>query len=1084
MLVREGSPGLAKLSCPRLAAVHPRERLFLRLDECLKHTAAWVCGVPGAGKTTLLSSYVGARKLRTLWYRADSGDSDPAVVCHYLQLAARRTAPRAAGEIPAQGSAQAVDFESFFRRFFASFYACVGKARLLLIDDAQEALASAGFRQLLLAAISEAPDHIGLVIVSRTRPPGDFARLLANSELALLGPDELLFAEEESIAVQQLGKPMARGRATAQMRKLHQVTGGWAAGLKLLLQLDNPDSAAMASGQVVGDAALLDYLSSEVLDRQPEGVRSFLLKVAHLPHMTPSMASVLGGCADAPRILEAMHSDNLFTAMREVGGELHYEFHPLLRRFLLLRSRLALSDEERDRAARLAAALLAERGDADAAAQVLISAGHWEDLQRLIIDHAASLLDHGWHRTLSVWLDALPADWVANDSWLSYWQGAALAPQDPSAARAKFANAYRLFKERRAGDGSLLAWSAIVDQICLEWDDFSQLDHWLDEAAILHTAFGAPRAELAERFAASMFGALLFRRPDDPAIHGWADRLLSLIEACPDYSRRILLGCNLQIHYAVGVGLTVELGRLMKAVDPPAGSVLTPLAEILLCALRSIYLWSRGQSAEAADAAESGCRLARMSGVRVWDCLLNALQIYAWLNSGELARGCAALAQMERCLDPRRKLDVAHHHYLAALLSLSAEQGALALSHIQSANALAGRYGGPQQHALGSLAQAQALHAVQRRSEAWTCLERGRRIAQSMRSDMLCFQADLCAACFALDEGDDTRCAQALQSAFTVGAAQEYLNHHNFRPALMARLCAFALAHRIVPEYARRLIRQRGLAPPSVEVDHWPWPVRIYTLGRFSLVVDDQTVAESGARLQAKPIELLQTLITLGGRRIAIPILVETLWPEAESKGGRGAFESSLSRLRRLLRHDEALLIESGRLTLNPMLCWVDLWSLERLLGGIQAALHEPAQSDIAGLLVQTAKIQRLYQGEFLGREGCRCGALSLQDRLRARLENTLAEIGERLEAAADWEHAAKLHRQAIEIEPRAEKHYRGLMACLHRQGETAEALRVYARCRAALSSALRTVPSRETEAMRILMENTQKSALPPGVDN
>ena len=64
MLLRGRSPGLAKLSRPRLAAVHPRERLFARLDECLEHTAVWVHGVPGAGKTTLVASYLQARKLQ------------------------------------------------------------------------------------------------------------------------------------------------------------------------------------------------------------------------------------------------------------------------------------------------------------------------------------------------------------------------------------------------------------------------------------------------------------------------------------------------------------------------------------------------------------------------------------------------------------------------------------------------------------------------------------------------------------------------------------------------------------------------------------------------------------------------------------------------------------------------------------------------------------------------------------------------------------------------------------------------------------------------------------------------------------
>jgi LuxR family maltose regulon positive regulatory protein len=1081
MPIRGRSPDLAKFSRPRLARVHPRERLFRRLDECLEcHPAVWVSGVPGAGKTTLIASYLNARKLRALWYRVDSGDSDAAACCHYLQAAATRIAPQAGSELPLPGSAPIDDPGRFLRRFFAALYARLGSPHILVLDNTQEALAAAGFRQLLWAAISEVPDHSGLIIASRTHPPGDFARLLANGDLVVLGADELWFAEDESLAVQQLSASPARTRSAVQMRELHQATGGWAAGLQLLLHHADPDSTAAVSGHVASDTALCDYLAAEVFDRQPEAIRSFLLKVAHLPRMTPATASALGGSAGAARILASMQRDNVFTAVHEVDGELHYEFHPLLRQFLLWRARVDLPAAERARVMRLAASLLAQAGEVDAAAQVLIAGGQWDDLQRLIVEHAARLLERGWHQTLAAWLDALPEDRLENDPWFGYWRGATLLPRDTPAALVRLHSAYRRFRERRISDGSFLAWSAIVDQICLEGADFSRLDRWLDEAESLRSAFGEPADPLTGRFTASLFAALFCRRPQDPAIHPLAERLLALIEASSDDSQRIVFGYPLQLHYAVGVGLTVELDRLMQAVEPPPGTALTPLAEILLCALRAIHLWSRGRSFEAAAAAENGKRLARENGVCGWDGRLGALQACAWLNSGDISRARAVLQQMAKCLEPQHKLDLAHHHYLAGLASLLADEGAQALSQIETANALARRYGGPQQHALASLTQAQALHAVHRRAEAWACLEQGRRMGVSLRSRLLRFQADLCAASFALDEGDDERCASALHSAFALGAQQDYLSHPTFRPAPMARLCAFALARGIFPAYARRLIRQRGFKPPGLEVEYWPWPVKIHTLGRFSLTVDGETVAEAGGHLQRKPVELLQTLITLGGRRIALPILIAALWPDAESKGGRGAFESSLSRLRRLLGHDEALLIEGGRLTLNPELCWVDLWSFERLLGRLEAALHAPGETDVAGLLAQTDPILRLYQGDFLDREGGRPGARALQQRLRARLVHMLADVGGRLEAAGDWDQAARVYRRAIDLEPLAEKEYRRLMSCLLQQGETAEAVHVYFRCCEALWAGLQTVPSRETEALRRSLEGLPGPDHPP----
>jgi DNA-binding SARP family transcriptional activator len=1045
--------------------VLPRERLFQRLDECLEYPAVWVSGVAGAGKTTLIASYLSARKLSALWYHVDGGDIDPAACCHYLRLAATRIAPRACSQLPVLPPTLQADESSFFSRFFAALYDCTTSLRVLVVDNSQEALTSPGFRKLLRATIREAPDKLRVIITSRTRPPGDCARLRANGNLVVLDAEELLFTEDESFAVQRLAAAQGRSRSEDQMRRLHEVTGGWPVGLKLLLQLDNPDSLDGAKGRVASGSALFDYLAREVFDHQAESVRQLLLKLAHLPRMTPAMACRLGGSPEAAETLAAMHADNSFTTAHGVDDDFHYEFHPLLREFLLLRAQSALPVSERDHVLRHAAALLAESGDVDAAAQVLISGRQWDELQRLLREHAPELVDRGWHRTLSAWLDALPGGTVAGDPWLSYWQGEALLPFDPPTGQQCLYRAYQLFRERHIGSACFLAWSANVDLICLEWADFSKLDHWLDEASSLLGEFAPPADEQAARFTASMFGALFFRRPQDPAIHDWAERLLLQVEACADPNQRILLGCNLQIHYTIGVGLNVELDRLMQAIEPPLGTTLSPLSGALIWALRSMHLWSRGHSEQAAAAAESGSKLARENGLRMWDFMLGALLVYARLNNGELSRARAALARLEKSLDAKHKIDVAHFHYLACLASLCDGEGAQALTHIETANAISRRYGGPQQEALGELARAQALHALGRTLEAWRVLEHGRQIGVSMHSGILCFQADLCAALFALDVGDEQRCATALERAFAVGAARDYLNHNSFRPAVMARLCAFALAHEIAPEYARRLIAERSLKPPALEADGWPWPVRIYTLGRFSLVVDGKPIAEA-VHLQHKPVELLQALVSLGGRRIAIPRLIECLWPEAESKGGRGAFDATLLRLRRLLGHDDSLLIEGGRLTLNPMLCWVDLWGFERLLGTMEEGLlHAPA--DTEDLLARRDHLLRLYHGDFLGYESAHPWASRRQERLRHRLLSAVEGLGRSLEAGKFWDKAVSHYQRAIIVEPLAEAFYRRLMVCLQQLGEDAEALRVYGCCRKALWSGLQTSPSLATEAIR-----------------
>jgi hypothetical protein len=80
------------------------------------------------------------------------------------------------------------------------------------------------------------------------------------------------------------------------------------------------------------------------------------------------------------------------------------------------------------------------------------------------------------------------------------------------------------------------------------------------------------------------------------------------------------------------------------------------------------------------------------------------------------------------------------------------------------------------------------------------------------------------------------RLAQALALCRGIGGATWLLPG----PRVSARLYDRALAAGIEGDHVQRLIRRRRLtAPdPTLTADHWPWSVKVYTLGRFDLTVD------------------------------------------------------------------------------------------------------------------------------------------------------------------------------------------------------------------------------------------------------
>ena len=78
--------------------------------------------------------------------------------------------------------------------------------------------------------------------------------------------------------------------------------------------------------------------------------------------------------------------------------------------------------------------------------------------------------------------------------------------------------------------------------------------------------------------------------------------------------------------------------------------------------------------------------------------------------------------------------------------------------------------------------------------------------------------------------------------------ARGYVYFLYFRPDVMADLCAKALEEGVEAEFAAELIKRRGLLPPpsAVELEAWPHPVKIYTLGGFFHCLSEQAPGHWG----------------------------------------------------------------------------------------------------------------------------------------------------------------------------------------------------------------------------------------------
>ena len=220
---------MPKLTSPRVAGILARERLFEQLAGAAPVT--WVTAAPGSGKTTLATSYCAASGTTTLWYQIDSGDADPATFFHFVrELAATLPTARTA-KLPRLPTEGAVDLALFARGFFRGFFALLPSNTIWVLDNFQEAEKSS-LGTILREAFEQIPSRISIVVLSLVDPPPVLARLVANGAIRAIAPAELRFTRQESDAL-VLSKFGADQRLLAG---IHERSGGWAAGLVLMIE--------------------------------------------------------------------------------------------------------------------------------------------------------------------------------------------------------------------------------------------------------------------------------------------------------------------------------------------------------------------------------------------------------------------------------------------------------------------------------------------------------------------------------------------------------------------------------------------------------------------------------------------------------------------------------------------------------------------------------------------------------------------------------------------------------------------------------------------------------------------------------
>ena len=391
----------------------PRPRLAEALAEGLARRLILVCAPAGSGKTALLADWARRGQRQVAWLSLEAADNDPVRFWRYVLAALDRARPGIGERVGLLlGPPAPPSFEGLVTALINELAARRGDGEVLLVlddyhrIDAQPVHGSVGF------LLEHLPPGLHLVLASRADPPLPLARLRAGGQLAELRAGDLRFTAAEAAAL--LRESTGADLPAAAVAALAARTEGWVAGLQLAAlslggQADPAGFVAAFSGS---HRYVLDYLAEEVLDRQPEEMRTFLLETSVLERLSGGLCDAVTGRDGSQAMLERVERANLFLVpLDEVRG--WWRYHHLFAD--LLRARLQQQRPGRVPALHRAAAAWSEEHDlADDAVRHAFAAGDAAWSMRLVERHADAFLLRSEGATLQRWLAALPAGLVGS----------------------------------------------------------------------------------------------------------------------------------------------------------------------------------------------------------------------------------------------------------------------------------------------------------------------------------------------------------------------------------------------------------------------------------------------------------------------------------------------------------------------------------------------------------------------------------------------------------------------------------------------------------------------------------------------
>jgi LuxR family maltose regulon positive regulatory protein len=327
--VRDSAPpGVAdfRFAVPALPPLHVlRQRLITRLDRAEACALILVCAGPGAGKTVLLADWARRCPAPVTWLALTREDDDPPRFWRQFL----ESAQAAGQEFPpvAWTSGHTVELlDSVYGR------SAPGQPRLTVVLDDAHVLTDPGILDGLDRLVARWSHRVQLVLAARSDPLLPLHRYRLAGQSCEIRAVDLAMTTTETRA---LLRAHDVDLADDDLALLVDRTEGWSAGVRLaaLRMQGTPAPAEFVALFAMDQGSIGEYLTQEVLARQPDDVARLLIETSFLDEVSGPLADAITGLPDCGAVLATLARTNSFVIPVDLTRTA-FRYHQLFREVL------------------------------------------------------------------------------------------------------------------------------------------------------------------------------------------------------------------------------------------------------------------------------------------------------------------------------------------------------------------------------------------------------------------------------------------------------------------------------------------------------------------------------------------------------------------------------------------------------------------------------------------------------------------------------------------------------------------------------------------------------------------------------